>query len=135
MPFCGADIRRCISGLIEFSVLKRYRFKRYHNSILYTFCQAFNNLFARTVYSTVCVYRINPDIMQPPAAPASITSGRRSILMPPIAYTGTGQAWQISRTNARPLPFKPFLHSVSKIVPRMICVAPYFTAISMSSIL
>ena len=24
MPFCGADIRRCISDLIEFSVLKGY---------------------------------------------------------------------------------------------------------------
>ena len=28
---------------------------------------------------------MNPDIMHPPAAPASITSGRRAMVMPPMA--------------------------------------------------
>lgn len=39
MPFCGTDIRRCISGLIEFSVLKRYRFNCLHHSTHTLFCQ------------------------------------------------------------------------------------------------
>ena len=53
--------------------------------------------------------------MHPPAAPAFLTCGRRSRLIPPIAYTGSGQALQIASTKPSPFPFSPFLHSVSKL--------------------
>lgn len=70
--------------------------------------------------------------MHPPAAPASITSASLSRFIPPMVYTGTEHWLQISLTNSVPFPFSPFLQSVSKIVPRIICVAPLLIAVCTS---
>ena len=79
---------------------------------------------------------INPDIMQPPAAPAFSTSPIFAGDIPPIAYTGKPLlSRQAAFRKSRPFLGSPFLQSVSKMLPRTICVAPSFAAFRTSSIL
>ena len=55
-----------------------------------------------------------------PDAPASIHSLALSLLIPPIAYTGTVTALQISLRNPMPRGFTPALQLVSYICPAVI---------------
>lgn len=56
MPFCGADIRRCISDLIEFSVLKGYHaLSVFMISLTYYFVNSLTNIFSDTLINLHCV--------------------------------------------------------------------------------
>ena len=80
-------------------------------------------------------FEAKPDIIHPPAAPASITLSILLSFIPPIAYTGSFVIDVILLTKSRPAPLSPGLQSVSKTVPRIILVAHKSLAVITSSLL
>lgn len=76
---------------------------------------------------------MNPDIMQPPAAPHSMIFVIFSSLIPPIPYTGILTAFTTSVKNSSPLGGRPFLQSVTKTCPANTKSTPSFCAFIASS--
>ena len=74
---------------IIFSKVKRVT----RDKICSYFCDILLQLTCHIMKALYCngfVVCINPDIMQQPAAPASMTRGSLCRFIPPIAYTGSG---------------------------------------------
>ena len=61
------------------------------------------------------MHRISSDIMQQPAAPASMQALSLSLPMPPSANIGIGDFWQAAARAAVPRGAAPGLHAVAKM--------------------